>query len=271
MDFSVVVSNLSKTSIGSELLQSVAEQPGFDGLKEDPLQNFTVSDVSVAVNPDRQVAVDMKTNSCRHSEYLSTQLLNLSTPTTQREDFTILDVAAGEQAVDSAPEAALAEDGEPSANQEATESLDDHDFVTPKKKKKPKNKMDPTTPNTASTHEAGNEASPLSSADTEEQRKLGEIHLSGLKDSDALTRRPSDNVVRLADLMEGTSSGRQVVQDDVAARSGTLFSCSPACSPCCGASGVAVAAVALPSDPSGEVPAATVVGAAAAAPQTFRL
>ena len=47
----------------------------------------------------------MKTNSCRHSEYLSTQLLNLSTPTTQREDFTILDVAAGEQAVDSAPEA----------------------------------------------------------------------------------------------------------------------------------------------------------------------
>ena len=65
MDFSVVVSNLSKTSIGSELLQSVAEQPGFDGLKEDPLQNFTVSDVSVAVNPDRQVAVRVDQSALR--------------------------------------------------------------------------------------------------------------------------------------------------------------------------------------------------------------
>ena len=66
------------------------------------------------------------------------------------------------------------------------------------------------------------------------------------------------------------AKGAQVVQDDVAARSGALFSCSPACSPCCGAPGVAVAAVALPEDPYGEVPAATVVVAAAAAPETFR-
>ena len=38
------------------------------------------------------------------------------------------------------------------------------------------------------------------------------------------------------------AKGAQVVQDDVAARSGTLFSCAP-CSPCtiCGAPGVAVA------------------------------
>ena len=65
MDFSAVVSNLSKTSIGSELLQSVTEQPGFDGLKEDPLQNFTVSDVSVAANPDRQVAVRVDQSALR--------------------------------------------------------------------------------------------------------------------------------------------------------------------------------------------------------------
>ena len=106
-----------------------------------------------------------------------------------------MDVSAAQTPVDSAPESKFGRSLE-ELLREANESLEDHAFVTPKRKKTKKKKktdMDPSpSPATASTHKNGSESlerEPEREPDTDlsdtEQVMLKDFYLPGIKADDS--------------------------------------------------------------------------------------
>jgi hypothetical protein len=141
-DAAAIMAELTKPSNGSELLQSLAAQPKFHELKEDPREDFTVSDISV-----EKTVVDNAPEQGPGSDNMITSpvpafLRSEKPPWEEEREIRRLALAeagrAGYPSQDEQPTEGMR--SLEALMREATESLEDHAFLTPKKKTKKKKK-----------------------------------------------------------------------------------------------------------------------------------